>query len=186
VYVGVDLTAGGLRDSIRRHSGLVLEREAPEAAPPPDRALQFTYLQFDFDRIEPTDGQSVLPFADATFDKVCCSLVISYLKAPERLLAELYRVLRPGGVLVLSSMKPYCDLSSLYRDYVVHEAGKDDLEWARGMLHAAGQLKLKEEKGSYTFFLAQELEDLARSAGFHSPEAHSTFGNQTNVVRVVK
>jgi len=148
--------------------------------------LQYTYLQYDFDQIESTGGSSALPFADATFDKICCSLVVSYLKAPERLLAELYRLLRPGGVLVLSSMKPYCDLSSLYRDYIVHEADTKDFEWARGMLHAAGQLKLKEEKGTYTFFLAQELEDLARRAGFHSAEAHSAFGNQTNVVRVVK
>ena len=38
-----------------------------------------------------------LAFADGTFDKVCFSLVLSYLTSPECVLAELYRVLRPNG-----------------------------------------------------------------------------------------
>lgn len=44
-----------------------------------------------------------LPFKDATFDTVICSEVIEHLPADERLFAELERVLRPGGRLILGT-----------------------------------------------------------------------------------
>jgi SAM-dependent methyltransferase len=44
-----------------------------------------------------------LPFADGEFDLVLCSQVIEHLLAPERGLAELARVLQPGGRLLLTT-----------------------------------------------------------------------------------
>ena len=43
-----------------------------------------------------------LPMADATFDKVLFSEVLEHLSDDQRGLCELYRVLKPGGVLALS------------------------------------------------------------------------------------
>ena len=43
-----------------------------------------------------------LPFADATFDAVTCCVSIDYLVAPIEVLREVARVLRPGGVVVLT------------------------------------------------------------------------------------
>jgi methionine biosynthesis protein MetW len=47
-------------------------------------------------------NQQALPFADGFFDAVTCLAVIAQVFDPERAVAELARVLRPGGQLVLS------------------------------------------------------------------------------------
>ena len=44
-----------------------------------------------------------LPFADDSFDLVTCFETIEHVEAQERVVAELARVLRPGGLLVISS-----------------------------------------------------------------------------------
>ena len=41
-----------------------------------------------------------LPFAAAVFDLVTCSWVLEHVHAPERVFAEIRRVLRPGGRFV--------------------------------------------------------------------------------------
>lgn len=43
---------------------------------------------------------SALPYADATFDTVVSTLVLCTVPEPARVLAELHRVLRPGGRLL--------------------------------------------------------------------------------------
>lgn len=47
-----------------------------------------------------------LPFADDAFDDVVCSLVLHYLEDWDAPLAELRRVLKPGGRLILSVNHP--------------------------------------------------------------------------------
>lgn len=44
-----------------------------------------------------------LPFADQSFDTVLCTQVIEHVPEPARLLAEIARVLRPGGLLLLTA-----------------------------------------------------------------------------------
>lgn len=45
-----------------------------------------------------------IPFRDGTFDAVASLLVFSYVRKPERMLAEAYRVLRPGGTLAICTL----------------------------------------------------------------------------------
>jgi len=49
------------------------------------------------------DIEQALDFPDASFDLLFCSEVIEHLAAPERLASEAFRVLVPGGKLVLST-----------------------------------------------------------------------------------
>ena len=52
------------------------------------------------------DLAAPLPFADAEFDDVVASLVLHYLKDWSGPLAELRRVLKPGGRLIVSVNHP--------------------------------------------------------------------------------
>lgn len=44
----------------------------------------------------------VFPFEDDSFDKVTCVVSVDYLNKPKEIFAEIGRVLRPGGVCLLS------------------------------------------------------------------------------------
>jgi ubiquinone/menaquinone biosynthesis C-methylase UbiE len=54
-----------------------------------------------------------LPFADESFDLVCSAGVIEYLLNIERALHEMHRVLRPGGLLILSTTNANAPASRL-------------------------------------------------------------------------
>ncbi len=45
-----------------------------------------------------------LPFADETFDSIASLLAFSYMKDPQRMLAESYRVLKPGGTIAICTL----------------------------------------------------------------------------------
>ncbi len=47
--------------------------------------------------------QGFFPFADASFDRVICSHVIEHVRSPVRLMEECWRVLRPGGTLLVKT-----------------------------------------------------------------------------------
>jgi SAM-dependent methyltransferase len=49
------------------------------------------------------DIESGLDYPDASFDLVFCSEVIEHMSSPEILVAEMSRVLKPGGLLVVST-----------------------------------------------------------------------------------
>ncbi|MER7417355.1 methyltransferase domain-containing protein [Micromonospora peucetia] len=76
------------------------------------------------------DLSAPLPFADAEFDDVVASLVLHYLEDWSGPLAELRRVLKPGGRLILSVIHPaiyaiaypkadYFSLTKYSEDYVM-------------------------------------------------------------------
>ena len=51
-----------------------------------------------------TGDVCALPWPDGCFDAALCECTLSLLDAPERCLAALHRVLRPGGTLLLSNL----------------------------------------------------------------------------------
>jgi SAM-dependent methyltransferase len=60
---------------------------------------KFSVLGVNFTRCNINKG---LPYVDASFDAVCAIEVMEHTAAPYNVLAEIWRVLRPGGVLVFS------------------------------------------------------------------------------------
>ena len=183
-YCGIDLTANGLSRSYSRQNE-ELKRVAAESTMPLS-PISYSYRKIDFDHLSERPGKS-LPFADNTITKLCCSLVLSYLKEPSKLMEEFHRILSKGGVAVISSMKPGCDMTVLYHSYVDEDTPDEKRDQdANRLLSAAGKIKLKKDTGVYSFFSEAELERLAFDAGFSKITSCRSFGNQANVIRVVK
>ncbi len=65
-----------------------------------------------------------LPFADHSFDRVVANLSLSFARSPLHALRELFRVLRPGGRLIVSALTPSADTARLYRP-ALQELGID-------------------------------------------------------------
>jgi hypothetical protein len=79
-------------------------------------------------------------------------------------------------------MKPFCDLSVIYKDVVDEASEEATLNSARNLLSAAGAIKLKEEEGHYKFYDKDELVECVASAGFKKVKVYRSFGDQANLV----
>ena len=60
-------------------------------------------IDIDTTRIGTIQGDALhLPFADGTFDRVICSEVLEHIPDDEAAMAELSRVLAPGGTMAIT------------------------------------------------------------------------------------
>ena len=190
IYSGLDLTHEGIHEAAANHHRLYSSLN--KSANAPTRGIDFIYGSVDFNKVSDGEnnlGSPVISYEDNTFDKICCSLLVSYLADPLKLVKQLHRVLKPGGRLVLSSMKPFCDLSDMYRSYAEKNLStqtEQEIESGRNLLTAAGKIKFKEELGIYKFFSMEELGGLLIDSGFKKLDVHTSFGNQANVILAEK
>lgn len=79
-------------------------------------AIEFarkTFMQPNL-HFEVADGLN-LPFADASFDVVVCSQVYEHVPDPVRLMAEIERVLRPGGLCYFAATNRFILVEPHYR-----------------------------------------------------------------------
>ena len=166
---------------------LVVAAGAPRAASPPHLAV------LSADALHGGDG---LPFPDASFDAIGLSLLLSYLQHPDDVLYECWRVLRPGGRLVISSMIEDSDSSKLYLELVrsletLPEHALDAtvsrdtlLGAARMFVDHAAELYRWEEEGLFKFYSPSTLIPLLQRRGFVSPRAERAFGSPPQAVIV--
>lgn len=184
-YVGLDLTTHGLSTASTRHASIQAERFR-NIAGATQRTVDLFYASADFEQLEKLGAAPAMPpFASGSFDAICCSLVVSYLEKPATFMRELKRLIRPGGRLVISSMKPHCDVSNIYRDFVQSRATHEEVESARTMLGGVREILVKEELGIYVFFSGEELARMVVDAGFEGVQVYTSFGDQAVVVRAV-
>ena len=79
------------RLNMKKITGLGLNKEELEANPVLDEII-----------IHDINKDQRLPFDDASFDSVVCSLSIEYITQPSELFDEAARILRPGGRFIIS------------------------------------------------------------------------------------
>jgi SAM-dependent methyltransferase len=93
-----------------------------------------------------------LPFAAGSFDAVLCFETVEHFPQPERLVAELARVTRPGGTMVLTT---------------------PNVAWEP--VHALAAITgLHHSEGPHRFIRYRHLLHMIRSAGFHIDRAETT------------
>jgi ubiquinone/menaquinone biosynthesis C-methylase UbiE len=98
--------AGGLTFQIRERSrkAVGIDVEEPKLAFARQETLRLGIDGIDFIHY---DGQIPLPLSSNSFDCIFCIDVVEHLPTPESFLAEFRRVLRPGGLLLLSFGPPW-------------------------------------------------------------------------------
>ena len=182
-YVGIDFVENVLKEAKEKHEKLQRRfREKYKTA----RLIDFRYMVYDLEPEGDSDKELQLPFQDNYFDKICCSLFLSYVKNPQLILTKLFRVLKPRGRIVVTSLKPYCDLSQIYRNFVDQTESDQEIEDARDLLRAAGRIKEKEYQGHYRFFSEKELISLLTKAEGKAIRVYRSFANQANVASAEK
>jgi len=71
----------------------------------------YEVTSIDIERVYPealvVDANERLPFDDASYDLIWCSEVIEHLRDPEHFRNEAFRLLKPGGRLVLTTPNSY-------------------------------------------------------------------------------
>lgn len=145
-------------------------------------------------------GRPGLPFANNAFEGIMASLVLSYMEFPNDTLAEIFRILKPGAPLVISSMLPDADTSKPYMDSIafLEKAPEDQLPFgkpreellhdARAFMNKASGLMRLEEEGVFKFWTGEELSELLLQAGFENCSVKNSFGQkpQATIVYCVK
>lgn len=71
--------------------------------------------------VQDLNAELMLPFAQNAFDAVVCSLSMEYLTAPGLVLAEVARVLKPGGTLALAVSNRWFPQKTVRLWTVLHE-----------------------------------------------------------------
>lgn len=137
----------------------------------------------------PREGNLHLPVNPGWYNKILMSLVLSYIFNPVETLFEVRRIIRPGGRLVLSSMRPDTDASGLFTRLMEKiEATPPEalppewpkpllLESLRSFLNDAQALVDLEEAGTFDFFDPEKLERLLEDSGWEIIRTIPTFGD---------
>jgi ubiquinone/menaquinone biosynthesis C-methylase UbiE len=132
-------------------------------------------------------------FPDMHFDKIAASLFISYVHNPDLILLDFYRMLKPAGLLLVSSMKPDSDISTIFTDYVNTVQSSNvtsgngrkchqNLDAARAMLNEAAALFTLEEDGYFRFFSEKELAAMLEAAGFQEIHTYRSLGDPAQAI----
>ena len=175
-YVGVDIVPEALGKAKAQMTHML--EEIGNRRPTFSKNLQLSWAQVDL--------QHTLPFADNQFDRIVSNLVLGYINNPQVALQELYRVLAPGGRMVLSNLKPNGDFSGIYQNLVECAGQLEQREEARQLLNNYGKIRQAEKEDQFRFFDGTEWNAILHSLGCLSAGVYPTFANQAYLIVLEK
>lgn len=110
---------------------------------------------WDYRDLDTVTDLARLPFADTTFDAVLCIQTLEHVPEPAWVLAELARVLRPGGKLYLSAPQ------SWHQHQQPHDYYRYTSFGLHYLLEKAGlQVETMQALGGYFWFLSFQLQNM--------------------------
>lgn len=143
------------------------------------------------------DLNKELPFEDFLFDGATCLNVLYALSEPELFIRELNRVLKPGGVVIISTpllepkifpiVQEHLDAlkAESPRFWLVVFAGQVIGVFFPMLLFVLINLFIKGNK-DLKFYSREELSTLISLAGFELEKVELVYGNQNWLIRAVK
>ncbi|GJL68081.1 MAG: hypothetical protein NPIRA06_07160 [Nitrospirales bacterium] len=171
-YVGIDVVPDALKRANEAMVAATTECQHTKIASTP--SVTKTWAQVDL-------GQP-LPFPENQFDRIVSNLVIGYVQDPGAALRELYRVLAPGGRMVISNLKPNGDFSGIYQSLVSNAALPQQREEARDLLNNYGKIRQAEKEGQFCFFDRTRWERIIKTLGRANAGIFSTFAGQAYLI----
>ena len=93
-----------------------------------------------------------IPFPDGTFDNVFTIEVLEHVPNPFGAIAEIHRVLKPGGVWVVSVPNPYHLKELIWNAFRIPDRQGHIFSWTRQAMTALGEMngfRLEETGGTY-------------------------------------
>ncbi len=159
-------------------------------------ALKFAVAGLNLKRIKVHNQYAVsYPLSSGAFSKILGSLILPYLYNPLEVVREFFRLLKPGGKVVLSSFRPDADMTIAYSNLIKKIEGMKEspihgtsvielLEAARNYANSAATLLKYGEEGVFTFYSGDEMLDMLREAGFVNTEFRRAFGDPCQIVIV--
>jgi ubiquinone/menaquinone biosynthesis C-methylase UbiE len=147
--------------------------------------LRFRHLHFG--NVCGDSARLTLDLPDESFHRIGSSLVLPYLYDPLASLREMHRLLKPGGTLVVSSIRPNFDPSKLYTEgaEILERQGElRKLEALRHFANMVSRLIELEEDGRFRFLDAASLKALMAEAGFARVHTFHAFGSPPTAIVV--
>jgi SAM-dependent methyltransferase/pimeloyl-ACP methyl ester carboxylesterase len=176
-YTGIDIVLDALKCARELHA-------SAQVAMQEELNLSHNLMNTNYCAI---DLNKSLPFLDEAFEKICSNLVISYLTNPVFSLRELVRILKPGGKLVITTLKKDADVSQVYRNFVEKATNEKEIEEARNLLRNAGKILVKESEGYFRFYSERELQNLLNQAAPNCTASYrKSFSDQAIVLTITK
>jgi len=127
--------------------------------------------QFEYGALDHVCDIACIPEPDSSFDVVLCTEVLEHIPRPEAALQEFYRLLRPGGRLILTA--PFCSITHLAP---YHFSTGFSRYWYEQKLPEIGfRIQELTPNGGYFAYLAQEIRRLDSTSRQYAGEGLGTL-----------
>jgi ubiquinone/menaquinone biosynthesis C-methylase UbiE len=130
--------------------------------------------------LEFLDLRGVLPYPEGAFDRVACVNTLHAIPEPAPLIQEFARVLKPGGILVVTTPLPKPSPGAVFGEHLRYEgwAGVLPLLPALLVVLVCNLFMLRRSR----FFKPEELEGLLEWAGFSVSSVGLTYADQNVII----